>query len=78
MKLGTLIKVLNPNEYLIEIIDNKNIRLFFGFLNEMTKNEYKILKSLTVLAVNPFSEEINIDGDSAVMLQIRTEDYVNA
>ena len=78
MKLGTLIKVLNPNEYLIEIIDNKNIRLFFGFLNEMTKNEYKILKSLTVLAVNPFSEEINSDGDSAVMLQIRTEDYVNA
>ena len=78
MKLGTLIKVLNPNEYLIEIIDNKNIRLFFGFLNEMTKNEYKILKSLTVLAVNPFSEEINSNGDSAVMLQIRTEDYVNA
>lgn len=78
MKLGTLIKVLNPNEYLIEIIDNKNIRLFFGFLNEMTKNEYKILRSLTVLAVNPFSEEINSDGDSAVMLQIRTEDYVNA
>lgn len=70
MKIFTQLKLINPTA-LVEIVDNKNRRLFYGTKPEIDRMIKKLLKELDVAEINPFVAEIE-HGIGEPAIQIRT------
>ena len=66
MKIHQLLKKINSAN-LIEVVDEKYRRLYYGRAKEMSTDEWKFLTSWIVLGINSFLAEIGLNNFETCM-----------